>query len=121
VPRWRGDRSGARRAHTIVRCSGKVAAGTLWTFVVDDRASSRAPPPLVWCRFTAKCAGVHVTVSSPSSPGFSGFTPIPRSSCIYAANCVSEVACWPLFRRELSERHKQQPTVLTIDLLDGIG
>ena len=31
------------------------------------------------------------------------------------------MACWAHLRRELFERHKQQPTALTTDLLDRIG
>jgi len=39
----------------------------------------------------------------------------------YTDGRISEVACWAHFRREIFERHKQQPTALTTDLLERIG
>lgn len=101
--------------------SGKTATGRLWAYVVDDRASGATAPPLVWYRFTANRAGVH---PKRELAGFNGFLQADAYSGfngLYAGNSVSEVACWAHFRRELFERHKQQPTALTTDLLDRIG
>lgn len=101
--------------------SGKTATGRLWAYVVDDRASGAATPPLVWYRFTANRAGMH---PQRELAGFAGFLQADAYSGfggIYAGNRVSEVACWAHYRRELFERHKQQPTALTTDLLDRIG
>lgn len=56
--------------------------------------------------------------------GFSGFLQADAYSGfagLYTGNRVSEVACWAHFRRELFERHKQQPIALTTDLLDRIA
>jgi transposase len=38
---------------------GKTATGRLWTYVVDDRASGSATPPLAWYRFTPDRTGAH--------------------------------------------------------------
>jgi transposase len=101
--------------------SGKTATGRLWAYVVDDRASGAASPPLVWYRFTANRAGIHPKRELASFTGFLQADAYAGFNGIYAGNSVSEVACWAHFRRELFERHKQQPTALTTDLLDRIG
>ncbi|WP_417439188.1 IS66 family transposase [Hephaestia sp. GCM10023244] len=101
--------------------SGKTATGRLWTYVVDDRASGAATPPLVWYRFTANRAGIHPKRELATFAGFLQADAYAGFNGIYAGNRVSEVACWAHFRRELFERHKQQPTALTTDLLDRIG
>lgn len=101
--------------------SGKTATGRLWAYVVDDRASGAAAPPLAWYRFTPNRAGIH---PKRELAGFTGFLQADAYSgfnALYAGNNISEVACWAHFRRELFERHKQQPTALTTDLLDRIG
>ena len=101
--------------------SGKTATGRLWTYVVDDRASGAATPPLVWYRFTANRAGIHPKRELATFTGFLQADAYAGFNGIYAGNSVSEVACWAHFRRELFERHKQQPTALTTDLLERIG
>ena len=100
---------------------GKTATGRLWAYVVDDRASGATAPPLVWYRFTANRAGVHPKRELAGFAGFLQADAYSGFSGIYAGNRVSEVACWAHFRRELFERHKQQPTALTTDLLDRVG
>lgn len=101
--------------------SGKTATGRLWAYVVDDRASAAARPPLAWYRFTANRAGIH---PRRELAGFTGFLQADAYSGfggLYTDGRISEVACWAHFRRELFERHKQQPTALTTDLLGRIG
>ncbi len=101
--------------------SGKTATGRLWAYVVDDRASGAATPPLAWYRFTANRAGIH---SKRELAGFTGFLQADAYSGfngLYTDGRILEVACWAHFRREIFERHKQQPTALTSDLLDRIG
>jgi len=101
--------------------SGKTATGRLWAYVVDDRASSATTPPLVWYRFTPNRAGIHPKRELATFTGFLQADAYAGFNGIYAGNGVSEVACWAHFRRELFERHKQQPTALTTDLLERIG
>jgi len=101
--------------------SGKTATGRLWAYVVDDRASTAATPPLVWYRFTANRAGIHPKRELAGFVGFLQADAYAGFNSLYAGNGVSQVACWAHFRRELFERHKQQPTALTTDLLDRIG
>jgi len=101
--------------------SGKTATGRLWTYVVDDRASGAATPPLVWYRFTPNRVGIHPKRELASFTGFLQADAYAGFNGIYVGNSVSEVACWAHFRRELFERHKQQPTALTTDLLERIG
>lgn len=101
--------------------SGKTATGRLWAYVVDDRASGAATPPLAWYRFTANRAGIH---PRRDLAGFTGYLQADAYSGfngLYTGGQIFEVACWAHFRRELFERHKQQPTALTTDLLDRIG
>jgi len=101
--------------------TGKTSSGRLWAYVVDDRASGATSPPLVWYRFTPNRAGIH---PKRELAGFAGFLQADAYSgfgAIYAGNAIAEVACWAHFRRELFERHKQQKTALTTDLLDRIG
>lgn len=101
--------------------SGKCATARLWTYVVDDRASGAATPPLVWYRFTPNRAGIH---PQRELAGFCGFLQADAYSGfngIYAGNAIAEVACWAHLRRELFERHTRQPTALSTDLLDRIG
>lgn len=99
---------------------GRTATGRLWAFV-DDRASAASTPPLVWYRFTANRVGVHPKRELAGFAGFLQADAYAGFGGIYAGNRVSEVACWAHFRRELFERHKQQPTALTTDLLGRIG
>ncbi|HET8613247.1 MAG TPA: IS66 family transposase, partial [Sphingomonas sp.] len=101
--------------------SSKTATARLWAYVVDDRASGATTPPLVWYRFTPNRAGIH---PKRELAGFTGFLQADAYSgfaAIYAGNAICEVACWAHFRRELFERHKQQPTALTCHLLARIG
>jgi len=101
--------------------TGKTATGRLWAYVVDDRASGAATPPLAWYRFTPNRAGIH---PRRELAGFTGFLQADAYSGfggLYTDGRISEAACWAHFRRELFERHKQQPTALTTDLLDRIG
>lgn len=100
--------------------TGKTATGRLWAYVVDDRGSAAATPPLVWYRFTANRSGLH---PKRELAGFTGFLQADAYSgfnAIYTDGGIAEVACWAHFRRELFERHAQQPTALTTDLLDRI-
>lgn len=101
--------------------SGKTATARLWAYVADDRASGGATPPLAWYRFTANRAGIH---PQRELAGFTGFLQADAYSGfggLYTDGRISEVACWAHFRREIFDRHKQQPTALTTDLLDRIG
>ena len=101
--------------------SGKTTTARLWAYVVDDRASGAATPPLAWYRFTANRAGSH---PRRELAGFNGFLQADAYSGfngLYTDDRISQVACWAHFRREIFERHKQQPTALTTDLLDRIG
>lgn len=101
--------------------SGKTSTGRLWAYVVDDRASGAAAPPLAWYRFTPNRAGIHPKRELAGFTGFLQADAYAGFGSIYAGNAVTEVACWAHFRRELFERHKQQKTALTTDLLDRIG
>ena len=101
--------------------TGKTATGRLWAYAVDDRASGSATPPLAWYRFSPNRAGIH---PYRELAGFTGFLQADAYSGfggLYIDGRISEVACWAHFRRELFERHKQQSTALTTDLLDRIG
>ena len=76
---------------------------------------------LAWYRFTPNGAGIH---PKRELAGFSGFLQADAYTgfgALYTDGRIAEVACWAHFRRELFERHKQQPTALTTDLLDRIG
>ena len=100
---------------------GKTATGRLWAYVVDDRACGAITPPLAWYRFSANRAGIY---PRNELAGFTGFLQADAYSGFNAINAdgrIAEVACWAHFRRELFERHQQQPTALTTDLLDRIG
>lgn len=101
--------------------SGKTATGRLWAYVVDDPASGAATPPLAWYHFSPNRAGIHPKRELQGFTGFLQADAYSGFSGIYPGNRVSEVACWAHFRRELFDRHKQQPTALTSDLLDRIG
>lgn len=101
--------------------TGRTRTGRLWAYVVDDRASAGTTPPLVWYRFSPNRAGIHPRTELAGFTGFLQADAYSGFAGIYANNRVSEVACWAHFRRELFERHKQQPTALTTGLLDRIG
>ena len=60
--------------------SGKTATGRLWAYVVDDRASGAATPPLVWYRFTPTARAFIPSASSPPLPASSRPTPMPGST-----------------------------------------
>jgi len=100
---------------------GKTAIGRLWAYVVDDRASGATTPPLAWYAFSANRAGIHPRRELAGFTGFLQADAYSGFSAIYADGRITEVACWAHFRRELFERHKQQPTALSTDLLDRIG
>ncbi len=105
----------------LVPATGKTATAKLWVYAVDDRASGAATPPLAWYRYTANRAGIH---PKRELAGFTGFLQAAAYSgfnSLYTDGRIFEVACWAHFRREIFERHKQQPTALTTDLLDRIG
>lgn len=101
--------------------SGKTATARLWAYVVDDRASGGANPPLAWYRFTANRAGIHPRRELAKFTGFLQADAYSGFNGLYTDGRISEVACWAHFRREIFERHKQQPTALTTDLLNRIG
>ena len=100
---------------------GKTATGRLWVYVVDDRGSGAATPPLAWYAFSPNRAGIHPRRELADFTGFLQADAYSGFNAIYADGRIIEVACWAHFRRELFERHTQQPTALTTDLLDRIG
>jgi transposase len=101
--------------------NGKADTGRLWAYVVDNRGAASTSPPLVWYRFTPNRAGIH---PKRELAGFAGFLQADAYSGfngIYAEGTIAEVACWAHFRRGIFDRHKQQPTTLSTDLLERIA
>ena len=93
----------------------------LWTYVVDDRASGSAAPPLAWYRFTPDRTGAH---PQRELAGFSGHLQADAYAGydkLYQSGCVTEVACRAHFRRKIFDIHKPKPTTLTIDILARIA
>ena len=100
---------------------GKTAQGRLWTYVVDDRASSATDPALVWYKFTPDRSGIHPQTELKlftgllQADGYAGF------GKLYTTGRIHEVACWAHFRRKIFENHQNSPTPLTTDLLERIA
>ncbi len=105
----------------LVPGKGKTAQARLWTYVVNDRASSGTNPALVWYRFTPDRSGIHPQTELKSyagllqADGYAGFDKL------YATGRIKEVACWAHFRRKIFENHQTSPTPLTSDLLEQIA
>ncbi len=100
---------------------GKTATGRLWTYVVDDRASGGASPPLAWYRFTPDRTGVHPQKELASFTGHLQADAYAGYDKLYQSGRVTEVACWAHFRRKIFDVHKPRPTALTIDILERIA
>lgn len=105
----------------LVPGKGKTALARLWTYVVDDRASSATDPALVWYRFTPDRSGIHPQTELKHFTGLlqaDGYAGFDR---LYASSRIREVACWAHFRRKVFENHQASPTPLTTDLLERIA
>jgi transposase len=100
---------------------GKTATGRLWTYVVDDRASGSATPPLTWYRFTADRTGAHPQKELASFKGHLQADAYAGYDKLYQSGRVTEVACWAHFRRKIFDIHKPRPTLLTTDILERIA
>jgi transposase len=100
---------------------GKTDTGRLWAYVVDDRASGSATPPLVWYRFTPDRTGAHPQKELANFTGHLQADGYAGYDKLYHNNRVSEVACWAHFRRKIFDIHTNKPTALTTDMLDRIG
>jgi transposase len=100
---------------------GKTATGRLWTYVVDDRASGSATPPLAWYRFTPDRTGVHPQKELASFKGHLQADAYSGYDKLYQSGRVTEVACWAHFRRKIFDIHKPRPTTLTTDILERIA
>lgn len=100
---------------------GKTATGRLWTYVVDDRASGSATPPLAWYRFTPDRTGTHPQKELASFTGHLQADAYAGYDKLYQSGCVTEVACWAHFRRKIFDIHKPRPTALTTDILERIA
>jgi transposase len=99
---------------------GKTATGRLWTYVVDDRASGSATPPLAWYRFTPDRTGAHPQKELASFKGHLQADAYAGYDKLYQSGRVTEVACWAHFRRKIFDIHKPRPTTLTTDILERI-
>jgi transposase len=73
---------------------GKTATGRLWTYVVDDRASGSATPPLAWYRFTPDRTGAHPQKELASFKGHLQADAYAGYDKLYQSGRVTEVACW---------------------------
>jgi transposase len=73
---------------------GKTATGRLWTYVVDDRASGSATPPLAWYRFTPDRTGAHPQKELASFTGHLQAEAYAGYDKLYQSGRVTEVACW---------------------------
>jgi transposase len=73
---------------------GKTATGRLWTYVVDDRASGSATPPLAWYRFTPDRTGAHPQKELASFKGHLQADAYSGYDKLYQSGRVTEVACW---------------------------
>ena len=100
---------------------GKTATGRLWTYVVDDRASGSATPPLAWYRFTPDRTGAHPQKELASFTGDLQADAYAGYDKLYQSGHVTEVACWAHFRRKIFDIHKPRPTLLTTDILERIA
>ena len=100
---------------------GKTATGRLWTYVVDDRASGSATPPLAWYRFTPDRTGAHPQKELASFKGHLQADAYAGYDKLYQSGRVTEVACWAHFRRKIFDIHKPRPTLLTTDILERIA
>lgn len=100
---------------------GKTATGRLWAYVVDDRGSAAATPPLVWYQFTPDRTGAHPQRQLAGFTGFLQADAYVGYDKLYGTNRVAEVACWAHFRRKIFDIHATKPTALSADLLERIG
>jgi transposase len=100
---------------------GKTATGRLWTYVVDDRASGSAKPPLAWYRFTPDRTGAHPQKDLAEFTGHLQADAYAGYDKLYQSGRVTEVACWAHFRRKIFDIHKPRPTTLTTDILERIA
>lgn len=100
---------------------GRTATGRLWVYVVDDRGSGAATPPLTWYRFTPDRSGIHPQRELASFSGHLQADAYAGYARLYESSRVTEVACWAHFRRGIFDVHRVQPTTLTTDLLERIG
>ena len=100
---------------------GKTATGRLWTYVVDDRASGSATPPLAWYRFTPDRTGAHPQKELAGFKGHLQADAYAGYDKLYQSGRVTEVACWGHFRRKIFDIHKPRPTTLTTDILERIA
>jgi transposase len=100
---------------------GKTATGRLWTYVVDDRASGSATPPLAWYRFTPDRTGAHPQKELAEFTGHLQADAYAGYDKLYQSGHVTEVACWAHFRRKIFDIHKPRPTTLTADILERIA
>jgi transposase len=100
---------------------GKTATGRLWTYVVDDRASGSATPPLAWYRFTPDRTGAHPQKELAEFTGHLQADAYAGYDKLYQSGRVTEVACWAHFRRKIFDIHKPRPTLLTTDILERIA
>jgi transposase len=73
---------------------GKTATGRLWTYVVDDRASGSATPPLAWYRFSPDRTGAHPQKELASFKGHLQADAYAGYDKLYQSGRVTEVACW---------------------------
>ncbi|WP_218625037.1 IS66 family transposase [Sphingomonas sp. dw_22] len=100
---------------------GKTATGRLWAYVVDDRGSGAASPPLVWYHFTQDRTGAHPRAQLGRFTGFLQADGYAGYDQLYTTNRITEVACWAHFRRKIFDIHTTSPTPLTTDLLTRIA
>jgi transposase len=100
---------------------GKTATGRLWTYVVDDRASGSATPPLAWYRFTPDRTGAHPQKELAEFTGHLQADAYAGYDKLYQSGRVTEVACWAHFRRKIFDIHKPRPTTLTTNILERIA
>jgi transposase len=100
---------------------GKTATGRLWTYVVDDRASGCATPPLAWYKFTPDRTGAHPQKELARFTGHLQADAYAGYDKLYQSGRVTEVACWAHFRRKIFDIHKPRPTALTTDILERIA
>jgi hypothetical protein len=99
----------------------RCATGRLWTYVVDDRASGSATPPLAWYRFTPDRTGTHPQKELAEFTGHLQADAYAGYDKLYQSGRVTEVACWAHFRRKIFDIHKPRPTPLTTDILARIA
>lgn len=100
---------------------GKTATGRLWAYVVDDRGSGAATPPLVWYQFTPDRSGAHPQRQLAGFTGFLQADAYAGYDKLYGTDRVTEVACWAHFRRKIFDIHVTRPTALSTDLLERIS